>query len=364
MKKILVSVINNISTDQRVEKVCSSLEKNGYEISLIGTNLNGLPELNRNYKTQRFPLFFQKSFLLFAEFNSKLFWKLLFLADKNTVLLSNDLDSLLPNYLISRIKKIPLVFDSHEIYSELPSVQGRFSKKVWKKLERFLIPKMKHFYTVSNSYALYFEKEYGILPKIITNCSNYYFQENSVEKNKKIIIYQGVLKEGRGLYFLVKAMTFIPEYELWIVGYGTYEEKLKKLISELNLKNIKFLGWKSPEELRQITPLASVGVSLEENLGLSYYYALPNKIFDYIHSGIPIVGTYLPEIKSIIDENQIGEVISKHDPEEIAEKIKSVITKGTHFYQENLKKTAKKYCWEKQEEKLLEIFHLASNPHK
>ncbi len=363
-KKILVSVINNISTDQRVEKVCDSLEKNGYEISLIGTNLNGLPELNRNYETQRFSLLFQKKFLLFAEFNTKLFFKLLFKADKNTLLLANDLDALLPNYLVSRIKKIPLVFDSHEIYSELPSVQGRFSQKVWKKLERYLIPKMNYFYTVSNGYARYFQEQYGNLPEVISNAPNYYFQKNSDRQDNKVIIYQGVIKESRGLEYLLKAMSFIPEYELWVVGYGTYEKKLKKLTSDLNLKNIKVLGWKTPAELRELTRLASVGVSLEENLGLSYYYALPNKIFDYIHSGIPVVGTYLPEIKTIIQENQIGEVISQHDPKEIAEKIRFVITKGKNTYQENLEKTAKKYCWEKQEETLLIIFRQASNSHK
>jgi glycosyltransferase involved in cell wall biosynthesis len=274
------------------------------------------------------------------------------------------MDTLLPNYLISKIKNIPLVFDSHEIYSELPSIQGRFSQKVWRRLEKFLIPRMKYFYTVSEGYADFFEKKYGILPEIITNAPNFYYQKNISLEKPEIILYQGVIKEGRGLEFLLHALSLLPEYQLWIIGYGTYEEKLKLLSYELNLKNVRFLGQKTPDELKKLTQQASVGVSLEENLGLSYYYSLPNKLFDYIHSGVPIVGTYLPEIKSIIEQNQIGEVILKHDPKEIAEKIRSVLIKGKDFYQDNLEKAAKKYSWENLEKKLLEIYYQASNSHK
>ncbi|MDR2122570.1 MAG: glycosyltransferase [Flavobacteriaceae bacterium] len=365
-KKILVSVINNISTDQRVEKVCNTLRRNGYEISLIGTNLNGLPKLIRPYKTQRFSLLFHKGFGLFAEFNLKLFRKLLLEADKNTILLANDLDSLLPNYLVSKIRHIPLVFDSHEIYSELPSVQGRFSKKIWKSLEKYLIPNMHHFYTVSNGYARYFQQQYGVLPEVITNAPDFYYQKNTSEENNnpKIILYQGAIKKDRGLESLLHAMSLLPEYQLWIIGYGTYEKTLKLLSYELKLKNIQFLGRKTPDELRKITRQASVGISLEENSGLSYYYALPNKLFDYIHSGVPVVGTYLPEIKSVVEEHQIGETISKHDPVEIAAKIRSVIMRGKEAYQDDLKKTAEKYCWENQEKKLLEIYFRASISHK
>lgn len=363
MKKVLVSVINNLSTDQRVEKVCATLAKEGYEISVIGTNLYGLPELKRPYQTERFALSFQKSFLLFAEFNLKLLFKLLFKADKNTILLANDLDSLLPNYWISKIKKIPLVFDSHEIYSELPSVQGKFSQKIWRKLEKYLLPKMKYFYTVSDGYSNFFETKYGVKPQIINNSPNYYYKKNK-ESEEKIIIYQGVLEEGRGLKYLIQAMKYLPEFQLYIIGYGSYKQKLEFLVQEQKLKNIVFLGRKSPAELRELTCKASLGVSIEENIGLSYYYALPNKLFDYIHSGIPIVGSFLPEIKKIISENEIGETISEHNPKEIAEKIRKVSANGKEFYQDNLQKAAQKYCWENQSGILLEIYLRASNEHK
>ncbi|WP_164875561.1 glycosyltransferase [Apibacter sp. HY039] len=362
--KILISVINNISTDQRVSKVCSSLKKHNFNINIIGTNLYGSPPLKKEYPAYRIPLIFNKSFLLFAEFNIKLFWRLLLRTDKNTILASNDLDSLLPNYLVSKIKKVPLVFDSHEIYSELPSVQGRYSQKVWKLLEKFLIPRINSFYTVSNGYASYFYKTYNKKPSVINNTPYFYYKELNECTASKIIIYQGVLKEGRGLIHLIHAMALLPQFKLWIVGTGLYENRLKTLVRDLKLNNIDFLGHKLPEELKIITPQASLGVSLEENCGLSYYYSLPNKVFDYIHSGIPIVGTFLPEIKSVIEENQIGEVIINHEASEIAKKIRLVMQNGKKFYQYNLRKAAEKYCWENQENKLIDIYLRASNSDK
>ena len=367
MKKILVSVINNISTDQRLAKVCTSLEKGGYEISVIGTNLYGLAPLHWVYKTQRFQLFFQKSFLLFAEFNFKLFWKLLFQSDKDTILLSNDLDSLLPNYWVSKIKKIPIVFDSHEIYSELPSVQGRFSQKVWRKLEKFLIPKMKYFYTVSESYANFFEKKYKNRPIVIRNMP--FLQENDdfpldfplpkkSDEKQKILIYQGAVSAGRGIDKMIQAMQFLENVQLWIVGDGLEKKEYEDLAERLNLSSkIFFFGMILPEKLKKITPSADVGLCLEEDLGLSYCFALPNKLFDYIHAEIPVLGTNLPEIQNLVKKYEIGEIIDEHSPQNIAEKLQKLLEKGKDFYKNQLKTAKNELCWEAEEPKLLSLFH-------
>jgi glycosyltransferase involved in cell wall biosynthesis len=366
VKKVLVSVINNISTDQRIAKVCASLENNGYEISIIGTDLYGLPPLRRRYQTQRFPLFFQKGFLLFAEFNFKLFWKLLFQSDKDTILLSNDLDSLFPNYLISKIKKIPLVFDSHEIYSELPSVQERFSQKIWRKLEKFLIPKMKYFYTVSESYADFFEKKYKNRPIIVRNMP--FLQKNDdfpldfdlpkkSNKTQKILIYQGAVSAGRGIDKMIQAMQFIENAQLWIIGEGLEKTEYENLAKKLNLtQKIFFLGTILPEKLKKITPLADAGLCLEEDLGLSYRFALPNKLFDYIHSEIPVLGTNLPEIENLVKKYGIGETIDNHSLKNIAENTQKLLSNGKDFYKNCLKTAKNELNWEAEEPKLLSLF--------
>ena len=274
--RIIVSVFNNLYTDQRVEKVCKTLSKNGYKIELIGNNWRGLPPLSRNYPVTRLQL--RSKILRFAylEFQFKLYQQLLKTADSNCILLSNDLDTLLPNYLVSKKLGIPLVFDSHEIFTEMPSVAGRLSQKIWRFLEKNLVPKVRYMMTASVSYADWFVKTYKILrPVVVQNFPVYReFSKNNGLNEQKILIYQGVINPSRGLHKLIPAMAEIPNAKLWIVGDGPKKTKYEKLTKELGLeKNIDFLGQIFPEKLREITQQADVGLSIEENNGHSYYFS-------------------------------------------------------------------------------------------
>ncbi len=366
--KVLSAVINNIETDQRVDKVCNSLLKFGYEVELIGTTLRGKPRLNKSFKTTIIPLKNQESFRLYAEFNFKLFTYLMLRADQQTILLANDLDSLLPFYLVSKIKNLPLVFDSHEIFSELPSLSQRPKiKRVWKTLERFLLPKQKHFYTVSQGYAEWFEKEYHVKPSIIRNVPHLqkmndkeeliFFPLPTVPSNHKIILYQGVLNMSRGLEFMIEAMQYTENCVFWIAGNGPHRETLEQLVDYYNVRDkVFFLGILPPKTLKTITPLADLGISLEQDLGISYRYALPNKIFDYMQAKVPILATYLPEIKSTIEHYNVGRVIEKHDAKHIAETAMLMLNEGKSAYREQLTKAALACCWEKEEHRLKEIF--------
>ena len=366
--KVLSAVINNIETDQRVDKVCNSLLKFGYDVELIGTTLRGKPTLNKAYKTSLIPMKYEESFKMFAEFNFKLFVNLLFKADKNTILLANDLDSLLPFYVVSKIKSLPLVFDSHEIYSELPSLSNRpKTKKVWKTLERILLPRVKHFYTVSNGYADWFKKEYGSNPEVIRNVPHLqklndkenfiFFQLPQVPENHKIVLYQGALNMSRGLEFMIEAMKHVDNCVFWIAGDGPKRDDLKELVQKNNLSDkIFFLGNVPPKVLKTITPLAEVGISLEQDLGISYKYALPNKVFDYFQARIPILSTYLPEIKATIEKYEAGKIINEHEAKHIAEQLNLLLQEGKKSYYKNLTKAAKECCWENEEPKLKAIF--------
>lgn len=361
--KVLVSVFNNLATDQRVEKVCRSLLENGYEIELIGNNWTGLPEMSREYSFSRIAL--RSKILKFAylEFQLKLYQKLLRTADRNTILLANDLDTLLPNYLVSKKLRIPLVFDSHEIFTEMPSVNGRFTQKIWRKLESCLVPKLKYMMTASESYADWFHKRYEIqrpfvvqnFPKHTPNPQNY--QENNAPK---IILYQGVINPSRGLDKMISAMINIPGAELWIAGDGPKKTEYQNLSKSLNLQNkVKFLGKLSPQKLRALTPKADLGLSIEENNGLSYYYSMPNKISDYIQARIPVIVSDYPEMRKVVDHFHAGEKISEYS--ELPEKVLSVLEKGKGFYESYLNHAAQELCWEKEEQKLADLFHLVKS---
>ncbi|MDD3773206.1 MAG: glycosyltransferase [Weeksellaceae bacterium] len=367
MPKIITSVINNYNGDQRVQRVCQSLHKFGFEVEVIATNLrNSDLKTNFPYPVHRIHLKKQEGVLFYVEFNWKLFRKLLKITKKGDILLANDLDALLPNYWVSKLRGNPLVFDSHEIFSELPSLTHRkVKKKIWKSLEASLVPKMKYFYTVSKGCADWFEEAYQNRPKIIQNVpmthpkidEKLIIELPNLNSGEKIMIYQGTINICRGIDKMIQAMQFVENAQLWIVGNGPEKQKLEQLAMDLNVEErVHFFGTIPPAQLKLLTPKADLGLSLEEDGGLSYRYASPNKVFDYIHAGIPVLGTYLPEIKYIIETYGIGMVLKNHEIQHIAEKMKLLLGKNKSEYAENLKKAAQVYNWEIEEKKLEQIF--------
>lgn len=356
--KVLVSVFNNLSTDQRVEKVCRTLSENGFSIELIGNNWGGLPDLRRDYPVSRIIL---KSKILryaYVEFQWKLYKELLKKADQHTILLSNDLDTLLPNYMVSKKLNLPLVYDSHEIFTEMPSVNGRFTQNIWRSLESFIAPKLKFMMTASESYADWFHKTYGIeRPVVVQNfpLKSGNPQDYSIVNSPKVIIYQGVINPSRGLDKLIPEMHKIENAELWIAGDGPKKKEFQELTKNLGLDDkVKFIGKILPEKLREITQKADLGVSIEENNGLSYYFSMPNKISDYIQARIPVVVSDFPEMRKVADHFKAGEKI--RDYNELAQKIQLVLNNGKHSYKDALDHAASQLCWENEENRLLGLF--------
>ncbi len=357
LKTIIISVSNDLTNDQRVHKVCSSLTNNGYEVLLLGCikEKNAL-KISRQYKTKRLPLLFKKGVCFYAEFNIRLFLYLLF--TKKHILLSNDLDTLLPNYMISKLQRKPLVFDSHELFSEVPELINRpFVKSVWLKLEQLLIPKLKNNYTVCKSIARHYKTHYNTRFSIVRNVPNLSHipaKELAISTNKNIIIYQGAVNIGRGLELMIDTMPYLERYLFLIVGNGDVMSNLQKKVADLNLKdNVIFYGKVTPKELKSITPNAVLGISLEEDLGLNYRYALPNKIFDYIQANIPVICSDLVEMKQLTQKYKIGEIVTNRTPKELAFQIKTMLTKD---YSIHLKNAKQELIWENEERILLEIF--------
>ena len=357
--KIIISVFNNLYTDQRVEKICKTLHNNGYEVLLIGNSWDGLPEISRPYSFFRIQLNSKNLKLAYPEFNRKLYFELLKNADRNTILVSNDLDTIVANYLVSIKLNLPLVFDSHEIFTEMPSVKGRFVQKIWRFIEKKYLPKLKYMMTASESYAKWFSETYQISkPIVVQNFPKK--TENqfvTIESHPKVILYQGAINPSRGLDKIIPAMKKIENAELWIAGNGPKFNEYQELSKSLHLENkIKFLGKLLPENLREITAKADVGLSIEENNGLSYYFSLPNKISDYIQAKVPVLVSNFPEMKKIIESYNVGEIIENHSENELSEKISTILKNGKLFYSENLEKAANDLCWENEEPKLLNLY--------
>jgi glycosyltransferase involved in cell wall biosynthesis len=363
LKKVSLSVINDLVTDNRVHKVAMSLQKMGFEPVLIGRLLRQSHAVERDYQTHRMKLLFRKGSMFYFEYNLRLFFYLL--KSNIDVFVSNDLDTLPANYLASRIKQKPLIYDSHEYFTEVPELIGRpVVKSIWKWLEKHLVPKVDAAYTVCDSIAEVYSDLYKVDFKVVRNlpvCSQLEKPEHQkkAEDEPKIILYQGALNLGRGVGTAIRAMQYLEGVELWLAGDGDLTSQLKELVVEMKLESkVKFLGRLPLHQLHEVTRWADLGISLEEDLGLNYRFALPNKLFDYIQAGVPVLVSNLPEMRRIVERYQVGIIAETYQWKAVSELMKSVLfdSEKNEIWKANLKIAAKELCWEKEEKIIQEVY--------
>ena len=306
---------------------------------------------------------FKKGPLFYFFFNLRLFVFLIFV--KTDVLLANDLDTLPANFLASKIKKVSLVYDSHEYFTEVPELINRkWVRRFWLGIEAFIFPRLEKVYTVSPSIAQVYEKKYKVPVKVIRNLPRTQLPEsgpfniNGVQ-NRQIILYQGTLNKGRGLELAIQAMKFVEGTVLLIAGDGPERGALEQLTQSQQLTdNVIFTGRLPPGKLRGVTRQASVGISIEENRGLNYFFALPNKLFDYILAEVPVLVSPFPEMEKIVLEYGVGEILDSFDEKHLARKLNEMLRdrEKQAVWKTNLEKAAKVLCWEEEEKLLKEFF--------
>ena len=350
MRRIIVSVSNDLVTDQRVQKVCRTLTEQGDEVLLLGRLRKNSLQINFDFPNKRMRLVFNRGPLFYAELNFRLFLLLLF--TKSDILLSNDLDTLLANFLVSKIKRIPLVYDSHEYFTEVPELKNRWSRKVWLKLESWIFPKLKNVYTVGEELAKVYSKKYGVKVDVVRNVP---FQSIQDKGGNNYLLYQGAVNLGRGLIELITAIKQ-SDYQLKIVGNGDIVQDLKNKIAELNLEDrVELVGAIPPEKLKKYTREASMGFNLLDGDSLNYKYSLANKFFDYIQSEIPVISMNFPEYANIFKRFTVGALIDDIQPKTILNAIKEVEEKRNSI-NSDIALARQEFIWEKEQLKLKNIF--------
>ncbi len=361
MPRLVFTVTNDLNYDQRMIRICSTLQETGYEVCLIGRKKKNSKPLNpQNFEQKRLNCFFESGKLFYAEYNFRLFFYLFFL--HFDLVCGIDLDSLLPAYLASRLKGKICVYDAHEYFTELPEVVGRpFTKKVWSVLARAIIPRLNYCYTVCSSLAEIFEKEYGPKFTVVRNVpfAEAVINNNSSTKQPKILLYQGALNDGRGIEQLLEAMQSIEGVELWLAGEGDLSEKLRSMVKKLKLESkVKFLGYLFPDQLKDITRQAHVGLNLLENKGLNYYYSLANKAFDYVQAEIPSINMDFPEYQKLNQEFQVSILVPDLKVETIRTHINQLIEQEELYQtlQANTRLAKLKWCWENERKVLIEFY--------
>jgi len=340
-----------------MQRICTTLAENGYDITLVGRELPAsLPLTTQKFKQRRLKCWFNKGKLFYFEYNLRLLNFLML--KKMDAICAIDLDTIHPCYTISWFKKIPRIYDAHELFTELKEVIKRPRvKKIWDAVEKKLVPKFKWGYTVSESIAEEFKKRYGVEYITIRNVPVLKAMETS-ETNDPFILYQGAVNEGRGLEVLIPAMKYV-NFKLMICGDGNFMSQLKKLIAENKLEDkIELKGWVAPDKLRLISQQATIGIALSEKEGLNQWLALPNKFFDYIHAAVPQITMNFPEYQKINRQYEVAVLIDELKPEIVADTINELLNNEAkrNLLRENCLKAKQELNWQNEEKKLVEFY--------
>jgi glycosyltransferase involved in cell wall biosynthesis len=366
--KAAFSVTNCICFDQRVLKIAGVVESMNCTVTIIGRHLGSCCDANSvPFATRRFRMIFRKGFMFYKFFNIRLFFFLL--VHRFDILVANDLDTLLPNYLIARMKKLPLVYDSHEYFTGVPELQERdFVRGVWKIIEKNTFPKLRHVMTVSESIADRYEKEYGVRPAVVRNCSRNSAGINPMpvrelrkQEGQMLLIYQGGgINIDRGGEELIEAVSRFDNILLLVAGGGDVLERLKQLASGLNCTDrVRFIDRIPWHELMRYTKSADAGLTLDRDTNPNYRFSLPNKLFDYISAGIPVIAGDLPEVSKIIRENDCGLVMPEVTPDEIVKAVTRL--RDNPEYLNKLRQNAVKASvflnWETESEKVKKFYY-------
>ncbi len=340
-----------------MNRICTSLAENGYDVVLVGRKLpSSLPLRQEKFRQKRLNCWFKKGKFFYAEYTARLFFYLLF--KKMDAICAIDLDTILPCLRISVWKKIPRVYDAHELFTELKEVITRPAvHKIWSRIEKKAVPKFRSGYTVSESIAEEFHKRYGVKYETIHNMPPLHHLSNT-PKSERFILYQGAVNEARAFEQLIPAMKMVNT-RLVVCGDGNFMPQLKQLVAESGLQDkVELKGMLPPEKLREIAQQAYIGVAVAENTGLNQYLALPNKFFDYIHAGLPQVTMDYPEYRRINEQYPVALLIETADPPIIAEALNKLLTDDVlhKTLRENCMKARQVLNWEQEEKKLLAFY--------
>ncbi len=362
-KKIIFTVTNDLNYDQRMIRICSGLQLAGYDVELVGRKKKIITSLHKQpYSQKRLSCFFSSGKLFYLEYNLRLFFYLLF--RQADIYAAVDLDTILPNMFAAKIKSRKLVFDAHEFYTEVPEVVNRkWTKATWHLVAKLCIPQADLCYTVSQSLADIFTVTYKNTFHVIRNVpllKNKTITPNGKTQNMNspVIFYQGDLNEGRGLPEIIKVMSKLDAF-LYIAGDGPLMKSLEEQVHGDNLGHkIKFLGYLETEELSDATEKATVGLNLLANRGLSYYYSLSNKFFNYIHSGIPQLCADFPEYRLINEKYRVA-MLFNLEKNDLVSALQQLLN-NQELYLEletNCSLARQEFNWQYEEQKLLTLYN-------
>lgn len=357
-KRIVLTVTSDPAYDQRMIRICTSLQAGGYDVLLIGRlrpNSRELPE--RSFRQKRIRQRIDRGKAFYALYNLKLLFILLFI--KADCFCAIDLDTILPVFYASRLRRKPRVYDAHELFTEMEEVVTRPSThKMWLAIEGHTVPRFPYGYTVNESYVREYHRMYGVNYEIVRNAT--VLTPLAIpEKKERIILYQGAVNHGRCFPELIAAMEHV-DAQLVICGEGNFYHEAQELVQQLGLTHkISFKGYVPPDALRDYTLQAYIGITLFVATSRSNELSLANRFFDYMHAGVPQLAMNYPEYASINAQFEIATLLDTVTPQSVAAALNSMLEDDTRYahMQAQCLQAREVYCWQKEEERLLSVYN-------
>jgi glycosyltransferase involved in cell wall biosynthesis len=257
----------------------------------------------------------------------------------------------------------------------MPELKGKpLIKKIWGALESFIFPRLRYIYTICDSFCELYKKDYGKELKAVRNVPYLHVEtppsqaallaeiDAKIPRYKHVLLFQGAgINPERGVEELVMAMRYLDplQFHLLIIGGGDIFHVIKEMVSREDLGDRITIFPKVPfDMLRHITRQAHLGLSLDKPTNINHIYGLPNKIFDYLHSGVPVLVSRLVELEKIVNKYRVGAFIDNHEPRYIASRIREVFDdpRGLLLWKENTERVRQELNWEKESRIVLEIF--------
>lgn len=281
---------------------------------------------------------------------------------------SNDLNTLPQGYVSAkwRFKKKPLIYDSHEVQTS----RTGYDSSWYKRFEHFFIKRMDSMIVENDTRAKFNEELYGFYPHVLHNYPSLEIQQVDEKVDlhgmlglpfdEKILLYQGGIQAGRGLEHLVEAYPLFKEGTLVFIGDGKLKGKIEQMVKDRKLEDgIKFIPKVPVRDLPKYTKNAYLGFQVLNNINFNHWSASSNKLFEYMMNEVPVVACDFPEIKSAVEEGQVGVTIDPHDPKEIAKGVNYLLEnrEKRDFFSANCKSARKKYNWENEQKYLLEVYN-------
>jgi glycosyltransferase involved in cell wall biosynthesis len=371
-------VLNTFTRDSRVEKEAEALAAVGYVVTVYALAGEGLPfeEERSGYFVERLPVrtrCFGSSFIghviKMIEFSFRLAWR----SRKASIFHCHDFHPL-PAALLARftgLSKAQIVYDAHEFESQKNGLTP-FRSRFVRLLEQIASPCLAAFISVSPAIvAAYRELIPHVEGTLILNCprlwaapkENILRRELGIGADVKIVLYQGGFMPGRHIGELLEAfrMEDRADRALVFLGHAADTPQARSIHREIKnaartLINVHYLPSVSPELLSEYTSSADIGISLIEDVCLSYRYCLPNKFFEFAMAGLPIVVSDLPEMRRMVEEYKCGVVCSSARPASIRGAIDTVLYGDMVRLGWNARRMAEDNSWERQEQKLLALY--------